>query len=394
VNIPRFSQEARLGVSQNGRMRTRAAILVRSGAEPPYSQSKPLEVAEVELDPPGPGEVLIRVHAAGLCHSDLSVIDGNRPRPLPMVLGHEAAGVVEELGAGVADLAVGDHVVTAFVPSCGHCEPCSSGRPALCEPGAASNTAGTLRSGARRLHRGGADLNHHLGVSAFAEHATVARDSLVRVDRTLRFDEAAVFGCAVITGTGAVINTAQLPRERSVAVIGLGGVGLSALLGARVQAARTLIAIDLSEQKLALARELGATHTFNASDPDCLAKVRESTRGGVEYAFEMAGSPRALELALKITRRGGTTVTAGLPHPQHMLPLSIVTLVAEERTLKGSYLGSCVPTRDIPRYIEWYQQGRLPVDRLLSETLSLDDINAGFDRLASGATVRQVVALG
>ncbi len=372
-------------------MRTRAAILVRSGADTPYERTKPLEVAEVDLDPPGPGEVLIRIRAAGLCHSDLSVIDGNRPRPLPMVLGHEAAGVVEELGAGVTDLAVGDHVVTAFVPSCGRCEPCSTGRPALCEPGAASNTAGTLRSGARRLHRGPVELHHHLGVSAFAEFATVARESLVRVDRSLGFDQAAVFGCAVITGTGAVINTAQLPRERSVAIIGLGGVGLSALLGARLQSARALIAVDLSETKLALARELGATHTVNAAAPDAIEHVRELTRGGVEYAFEMAGSPRAMDLALRITRRGGTTVTAGLPHPQHMLPLSIVTLVAEERTVKGSYLGSCVPSRDIPRYIDWYLQGRLPVNRLLSEKLRLDDINAGFDRLAGGATVRQVV---
>ncbi len=358
----------------------------------PYAQSQPLEVAEVELDPPGPGEVLIRIRAAGLCHSDLSVMDGTRPRPLPMVLGHEAAGVVEELGAGVTDLAVGDHVVTAFVPSCGQCEPCRAARPALCEPGAASNAAGTLRCGARRLHRGSVDLNHHLGVSAFAEYATVARESLVKVDRSLRFEAAALFGCAVVTGTGAVLNTAQLPRERSVAIVGLGGVGLAALLGARLQAAHTLVAIDLAEHKLALARELGATHTFNAAAPDVIGQVRELTHGGVEYAFEMAGSPRALETALRVTRRGGLTVTAGLPHPQHVLPMSIVTLVAEERTIKGSYLGSCVPSRDIPRYMDWYLQGRLPVDRLLSERLRLEDINCGFDRLASGATVRQVVA--
>lgn len=374
-------------------MKTRAAILVRSGDTAPYAKSRPLEVADVDLDPPGPGEVLVRMRAAGLCHSDLSVIDGNRPRPLPMVLGHEGAGVVEELGGGVTDLRVGDHVVTAFVPSCGHCEPCDIGRPALCEPGAASNGAGTLLSGARRLHRAGADLNHHLGVSAFAEYATVARNSLVKIDSALRFDEAAVFGCAVITGTGAVINTAQMPTERTAAVIGLGGVGLSAVLGARYQNARTLIAIDLSDAKLELARELGATHTFNARDPDCLERIRELTKGGVEYVFEMAGSQRAMELAVKITRRGGMTVTAGLPHPSVMLPMSQVTLVAEERTLKGSYLGSCVPSRDIPRYIEWYQAGRLPVNRLLSETLALDDINAGFDRLAGGETIRQVITL-
>lgn len=374
-------------------MRTRAAILTSSTAPRPYAASRPLEVAEIDLDPPGPGEVLLRMRAAGLCHSDLSVIDGNRPRPLPMVLGHEGAGIVEELGAGVVDLAVGDHVVTAFVPSCGHCDPCSGGRPALCEPGLVANTAGTLLSGARRLHRAAAPLNHHLGVSAFAEFATVARNSIVRVDRSLPFAEAAVFGCAVITGTGAVINTADLPRGRSVAVIGLGGVGLAALLGAVLREARTIVAIDLSPAKLALAQTLGATHAFLASDPDCLERVREVTRGGVEYAFEMAGSVKAFELAYRITRRGGTTVTAGLSHPQALFSVPHVGIVAEERTIKGSYLGSCVPARDIPRYIEWYQQGLLPVNRLLSETLRLDDINAGFDRLADGESTRQVVLL-
>lgn len=374
-------------------MKTRAAILTRMSAPAPYAESRPIEVADVELLPPGEGEVLLRMRAAGLCHSDLSVIDGNRPRPLPMVLGHEGAGIVEEVGPGVTDLVVGDHVVTAFVPSCGHCAPCEGGRPALCEPGLAANTAGTLLSGARRLRRAATELNHHMGVSAFAEYTTVSRQSVVKVDRSLGFAEAAVFGCAVITGTGAVINTAQLPLERSVAVIGLGGVGLAALLGARMQQARTLVAVDLSDDKLALARSLGATHTFNAADADCAEAIRAATSGGVEYAFEMAGSVKAMELAYRITRRGGTTVTAGLPHPQAQFSIAPTLLVAEERTIKGSYLGSCVPSRDIPRYIEWYQSGRLPVNLLLSETLQLDDINAGFDRLASGATLRQTLAL-
>jgi alcohol dehydrogenase len=374
-------------------MKTRAAILTRSGAPAPYAVSRPLEIAEIELAPPGPGEVLLRMGAAGLCHSDLSVIDGNRPRPVPMALGHEGAGVVEELGEGVNDLAVGDHVVTAFVPSCGHCAPCAGGRPALCEPGLVANTAGTLLSGARRLRRGAEEIHHHLGVSAFAEYATVSRNSLVKVDRSLTFAQAAVFGCAVITGTGAVINTADLPPGRSVAVIGLGGVGLAALLGARVREATTLVAIDLAEQKLAIASTLGATHTFNAGDPQCVEAVREATRGGVDFAFEMAGSAKAMELAYRITRRGGTTVTAGLSHPQSMFSIPHVGIVAEERTIKGSYLGSCVPSRDIPRYIEWFQAGKLPVDRLLSETISLEQINEGFDRLAAGTTLRQTVTL-
>lgn len=374
-------------------MKTRAAILTRVGAPAPYAISKPLEVAEIDLAPPGPGEVLLRMGAAGLCHSDLSVIDGNRPRPVPMALGHEGAGVVEEIGAGVTDLVVGDHVVTAFVPSCGHCAPCAGGRPALCEPGLAANTAGTLLGGGRRLRRGNEEIHHHLGVSAFAEYATLSRNSVVRVDRSLSFAQAAVFGCAVITGTGAVINTADLPKERSVAVIGLGGVGLAALLGARFREATTIVAIDLSEQKLAIAKSLGATHTFNAADPQCAEAVREATKGGVEFAFEMAGSVKAMELAYRITRRGGTTVTAGLSHPQSIFSIPHVGIVAEERTIKGSYLGSCVPARDIPRYIEWFQAGKLPVDKLLSETITLDQINEGFDRLAAGSTLRQTVTL-
>lgn len=374
-------------------MKTRAAILNAMGAATPYAQSRPLEIAEVELDPPGHGEVLVHMRAAGLCHSDLSVIDGNRPRPLPMVLGHEGAGVVEELGAGVTDLQVGDHVVTAFVPSCGHCAPCIDGRPALCEPGFASNSAGTLISGARRLHRAGHDLQHHLGVSAFADYATVSRKSLVRVDKSLSFEQAAVFGCAVITGTGAVINTAALPLERSVAVIGLGGVGLAALLGARYRRARVIVAVDLSEAKLALARELGATHTFNAADSKVAEAIREATSGGVEYAFEMAGAVKAMDLAYRITKRGGITVTAGLSHPQAMFSIPHVNIVAEERTIKGSYLGSCVPSRDIPRYIEWFQAGELPIDRLLSGSMPLEDINLGFDKLGAGEALRQTVLL-
>jgi alcohol dehydrogenase len=372
-------------------MKTRAAVLSAMGLPRPYASSRPLEIVELELDPPGPGEVLVRMRAAGLCHSDLSVIDGNRPRPLPMALGHEGAGVVEALGPDVTDLAVGDHVVTSFVPSCGHCQPCASGRPALCEPALASNSAGTLLSGSRRLHRGDAVVQHHLGVSAFADHATVARVSLVRVDPSLPFDEAAVFGCAVITGVGAVVNTAELPAGRSVAIVGLGGVGLAALLGARARAATTLVAVDLSPAKLALAKDLGATHAFSAADADCARQIREATGGGVEFAFEMAGSVKAMDLAYQITRRGGMTVTAGLSPPGALFSIPHVNLVAEERTIKGSYLGSCVPQRDVPRYIEWYRAGRLPVDRLLSEHVPLEDINAAFDRLASGETVRQVV---
>ena len=372
-------------------MKIRAAVLDKMGAEPPYAQSKPLRIVELELDPPGRSEVLVRVVAAGLCHSDLSVINGDRPRPMPMALGHESAGIVEQVGEDVTDLAVGDHVVMVFMPSCGHCIPCAEGRPALCEPGAAANGAGTLLSGKRRLHCDGAEINHHLGVSGFATHCVVSRRSVIKVDKSLPLDEAALFGCAVLTGVGAVVNTGRMQPGETAAVIGLGGVGLSSVLGAVASGARQIIAIDLSDDKLGLARQLGATHTVNARDPDAAEQVREISGGGVDFAFEMAGAVRAMELAYKITRRGGTTITAGLPPPGAALAVPIVQLVAEERTLKGSYIGTCVPTRDIPRFVALYQAGKLPVDRLMSGKLKLDDINEGFDRLHEGKAVRQVI---
>jgi alcohol dehydrogenase len=372
-------------------LKIKAAVLQAMGATPPYAVSRPLQIEEIDLAPPGADEVLIKIAAAGLCHSDLSVINGDRPRPMPMALGHEAAGVVAELGTGVTDLKVGDHVVVVFVPSCGSCAPCAEGRPALCEPGAAANAAGTLLSGVRRLTRGGEALNHHLGCSVFAEYATVSRRSVVKIDHSVPLDEAALFGCAVLTGVGAVVNTAQVRAGASVAVVGLGGVGLAALIGAHAAGARQIIAIDLSDARLEQARALGATHTINAGQTDALEYVRALTSGGVEFALEFAGSIRALDLAYRVTRRGGSTVTAGLPPSTALWPLPAVSLVAEERTLKGSYIGTCVPSRDIPRYIDLYLQGRLPVNKLLTGRLRLDEINRGFDLLQEGKAIRQVV---
>jgi alcohol dehydrogenase len=334
---------------------------------------------------------LIKIAAAGLCHSDLSVINGDRPRPLPMVLGHEASGVVEEVGAGVDDLVRGDHVVCVFVPSCGHCDPCSQGRPALCEPGAEHNGKGDLLTGEFRLHRAGNRVHHHCGISCFAEYATVSRRSLVKVQKDVPLHIAALMGCAVLTGAGAVFNGGDVEPGGKAAIVGLGGVGLAAILGAAANGAETIIAVDQFDRKLEMARELGATHTFNAADPDVVGKVKEATKGGVDAALEFAGSVKALEFSYAITRRGGTTVTAGLPNPKAMLTLPAVSLVAEERTLKGSYLGSGVPSRDIPRFLGLFNRGRMPVDKLLTHRISLDEINEGFDRLADGSAIRQVV---
>jgi alcohol dehydrogenase len=370
-----------------------AAVLRETGLSVPFAKSKPLRIEQCELDPPGPAEVLVRIHAASLCHSDLSVVDGSRPRVMPMVLGHEAAGEVVETGAGITDLIAGDKVVCVFVPNCGHCPRCHEGRPALCEPGAAANLAGTLLNGARRLRLAGAPVNHHLGVSGFAEYAVVSRTSLVKVPVDLNFETAALFGCAIITGVGAVLNTANVPVGSTVAVVGAGGVGLSCVLGAVLAGARRIIVVDLNKSKLTFAQELGATDAFDASANDIVAKLKAATSGGVDFAFETAGAAPALALAYQITRRGGTTVTAGLPNPNHQFSIPQISLTMEERTLKGSYMGSCVPQRDIPNYIEMWQRGRLPVERLVTHRIKLQEINEGFDLLASGDAGRILMAV-
>ena len=375
-------------------MKVRAAVLRRIGLPAPYAESRPLSIEEVELAELGPGELRVKIHAAGVCHSDLSAINGDRPWPVPIVPGHEAAAEVLEVGAGVLDVKVGDHVVLIFRPACGACPECAVGRPALCGPGGESNSTGSLLGGYKRLSLpAGGTLNHHLGCAAFAEYATVSRRSVVPIDRDLPWEQAALFGCAVLTGAGAVFNTAKIEAGARTAVVGLGGVGLSSLLAAVASGARDVVAVDMLPAKLELAKQLGATAVFDARDPDVIAKVKAATGGGVDYAFEMAGVVPALELAYRITRRGGTTVTAGLPNPAATWPLQAVSLIAEERTLKGSYIGSCVPSRDVPRFVAMFRAGRLPVDRLLSERIRLEDINAALDRLARGESIRQVILM-
>jgi len=373
-------------------MKIRAAVLQQMSIGRPYHETKPLVIKEVELNKPQAGEILVRIHAAGLCHSDLSVIDGNRPRPVPMVLGHEAAGEVTELGPGVKDLKEGDHVVFSFVPICGHCMPCMTARPALCENGVTANNKGVLLGGGIRLQ----DMNqhiihHHMGVSAFAEYVTVSRQSVVKIDDKLPFDIAALFGCAVITGVGAVINTAKLMLGQTVLITGLGGVGFAALLGALAGGAGKIIVADINKDKLAKALDLGAHEAVDSSDESALEKIRDLTNGGVDIGLEFAGVIQALEFTYNATARGGKTVTAGLPHPGQMMQLAPVKLVAEERTLQGSYLGSCIPSRDIPAYIALYQSGRLPVEKLMTHKLTLDEVNIGFERLAKGEAIRQII---
>ena len=375
-------------------MKTRAAVLREMGPPAPYVESTPLVATDLTLEPPGKDEILVRVRAAGLCHSDLSVINGSRPRVMPMALGHEAAGEVVTTGSADSSFEAGDHVVLAFVPACGECRFCVEGRPALCRPGGKANAAGTLLNGEiRQRDESGTPICHHLGVSAFSEHIVVSEHSAVKVPEDLPFDIAALFGCAVLTGAGMVLNTAAdaLPA-RSIAVFGLGGVGLSALLAAASQGPETLIAVDPVAAKRQLALELGAGAAVDPGEGDAVEQVKAAAGGaGVDLAVETAGSEVVLAQAYEATGLGGTTVTAGLPHPDRKLEIQATSLTAEERTLKGSYLGSCVPSRDIPRFIGMYRAGNLPVDRLLSEHLIPDQLNEGFDRLAGAETVRQVV---
>jgi|SRR5699024_1707447 len=372
-------------------MKTRGAVLQGMGFPMPYQDSKPLSIKTLNLDEPQANEVLIKVEAAGLCHSDLSVINGSRPRPMPMLLGHEAAGKIIEVGRGVSDFEKGDHVVCTFIPSCGQCIPCKEGRPALCELGAKSNENGEMLAGGRRLHLNGEYINHHLGVSGFSEYAVVSTHSIVKVNPSIPFETIALFGCAVITGVGAIVNTANIKPGSKVAIVGLGGIGLNAIMGAKLSGASQIIGLDINTNKLESAKKLGATSVYDSKKEGIVEYIKEYTNGGLDYVFETAGAIPAMNLAYNITKRGGTTITTGLPDPNQSVSLPQVTLTAEERTIKGSYVGSCIPQRDIPNFIELFKQDRLPVDSLLSTTISLEEINEGFDKLARGEVNRLVV---
>ncbi|MCF8609949.1 alcohol dehydrogenase catalytic domain-containing protein [Gordonia sp. HY285] len=364
-------------------MMIRGAVLEDIGRPTPYADSRPLSVSELDLAAPEPGELLVRIEAAGLCHSDLSVVDGNRVRPTPMVLGHEAAGIVEAVGSGEDSALIGRRVVMTFLPRCGDCAGCRTDGRTPCVVGSAANNEGVLLAGGTRLHRGGAPVAHHLGVSGFASHAVVDRRSVVPVDDDLPPAVAAVLGCAVLTGGGALLNAAPPQTSDSIMVVGLGGVGMAALLVATSLATGSdVIAVDSVPEKLALARELGATRTLTPAE---LGDIR------ADIVVEAAGNARAFETAVAATAVGGTTVTVGLPSPSARATISPLSLVAEARTVIGSYLGSAVPSRDIPRYVELWRAGRLPLEKLITSRIGLDDVNEAMDALVAGREVRQII---
>ena len=365
-------------------MKIRGAVLEASGRPRPYADSTPISITELELDPPGPGEVLVRIEAAGICHSDLSVVDGNRPRPIPMLLGHEAAGRVEQLGAGVSDLVVGQRVVMAFLPRCNKCAECRTDGKLPCSPGSAANNAGTLLGGGIRLHRDDTEIKHHLGVSGFATYAVVDQHSVVPVGDDVPPDIAAVLGCAVLTGGGAVINAGRPQPGQTVMVVGLGGVGMAALITALSLGEGEVIGVDSNPDKLTQATKFGASATYTPQD---VAELNIAA----PIVIEAAGHPRAFETALAATAPGGTTVTVGLPAPDARSSISPLALVAGARTIIGSYLGSAVPSRDIPVFAQLWRDGKLPVEKLISSRIALSDINSAMDQLADGNAIRQVI---
>lgn len=363
------------------------AVLEAIGRPSPFAESRPLTISQLDLAEPGPGELLVRIEVAGLCHSDLSVVDGNRPRPVPMLLGHEASGIVEQLGAGVTDVAVGERVVMTFLPRCGDCEGCASNGLRPCVRGTVANTEGTLFGGGLRLTRGDEVVRHHLGVSAFATHAVVSRASVVPVPLDVPAEVAALLGCAVLTGGGAVINAGRPVAGQTVIVVGLGGVGMAALITAIALEGVSVIAVDGVSSKRALALELGAVAAYSPVD---------AAGAGIQapIVIEAAGNARALEAAIGFTSPGGRTITVGLPPADARISVSPTALVAEGRSIIGSYLGSAVPSRDIPTFVELWRAGRLPVEQLISSRITLDQINEGMDALAAGTAIRQLIDLG
>jgi len=322
----------------------------------------------------------------------LSVINGSRIMPLPLVLGHEGSGEVVELGSAIKDIKVGDHVSFQFSPSCGRCRRCLEGRPQVCELAAATKGKGELMSGGSRLtDLDGNVLNHHTGISCMSQYSVVDRGSVVVIDKSINIQDAALFGCAVMTGVGAVINTARIRPGDTVAIIGLGGVGLNGIIGAKLAGAETIVAIDIDPSKFIRAKELGATHCFDSKNKDTIEAIRDLTNGGVDFAIDLAGVIAAMETAYQIIRYGGSVVTAGLSPINTQFSFNHSDLVAQEKSILGSYMGSCVPVRDIPRFLNLYLQGRLPVDKLIDGKITFDNLNQGFDKLSKGEVVRQIL---
>ena len=364
-------------------MKSSAAILWEAG--------KPLDVKEIDVAEPRAGEVAVDIAAAGLCHSDLSMIGGDIPQPLPAVAGHEAAGIVSAVGSGVDSVAVGDHVIMVYRPYCGRCKQCARGRPGLCSTAAQVRVTGLMPDGTSRLSDDGTDLFHFSGVSAFSQKAVVPENGVIKVDDDLPLDVLAVVGCAVMTGYGAVVNAAAMRPGESALVFGAGGVGLNAIQGARISGANPIIAVDRSEAALALARELGATDVVNPEEEDVAEAVGKIVAEGVDHVFEAVGAGPLIELGIDLLAPGGSVIVIGAPPLTTSVAISPLRLLSEEKSVVGSLYGSSNFRLDVPRILGLWKAGELKIDPLVKHHFQLDQINEGFKALREGLDGRAVL---
>jgi S-(hydroxymethyl)glutathione dehydrogenase / alcohol dehydrogenase len=364
-------------------MKTRAAVL--------YGRHQPFVVEEVDLDPPGPGEVLVEMAAGGVCHSDWSVVEGTIPKEFPIILGHEGSAVVREVGEGVRLVKPGDHVILSWIPDCGHCRYCVGGQSNLCD-GRQPYADGTLGNGIMRFHKEGRRIRHFNGVSSFSEYAVVPERGCVPVDPRVPLDRAALIGCAVSTGVGAVLFSARVSPGSTMAVFGAGGVGLNAVQGGAIANASRIIAVDVNRRKLALALEFGATDVVDASEVDPVAAIVEATGGeGVDFSFEAIGRTETIRQAFECTRKAGTAVAIGIAPKEALIQIPPQLLVYGERRLIGSFYGSTRPRADFRRFADLYLDGKLRLDQLVTREYRLDEINEGFRAMNEGEVARGII---
>ena len=364
-------------------MKVKAAVLYRAG--------EPFQVQKVDLAPPKSREVLVRVSAAGVCHSDWHVVSGSTGHPMPVILGHEGSGVVEAVGPDVQRVGVGDHVALNWAPNCGTCFYCQHGQPSLCSTYVEPIWAGTMLDGTTRFSIEGLPLYHFSGLACFAERTVVPEQCCVPISKDVPLQIAALIGCAVTTGVGAVLNTANIAFGSSVVVFGAGGVGLSIVMGAKLAGANPILVVDTSEEKLALAKEFGA-HAGKITDSEDIEWIRRLTEGrGADTVFEAIGIPSVQERCLEATRPGGVVVFAGISPMGSGTNLPGAILVRQEITVKGSYYGSSDPSRDFPKFADFYLKGQLDLDRLVTRTFGLDQINEAYHEMLTGRTARGII---
>jgi S-(hydroxymethyl)glutathione dehydrogenase/alcohol dehydrogenase len=355
-----------------------------------YESNKPLQVEEVTLDEPQDQEVLVKMVATGLCHTDVHFIHGEAPVPVPVVLGHEGAGIVEKVGPGVTTVQPGDHVVLMVAWSCGKCRFCVEGQPGMCTEWVMYNMMGTLPGGAKRLHKGDQELNHFFCQSSFAEYAVVHERTAIKVPQDAPLDVVCLLGCGTTTGIGSVLNRAKLKSGESIVIYGCGGVGLSAVLGARLAGAGKIIAVDMLDRKLEKAKELGADFVINATQEDPPQRVMEITGGGADYSVECIGNVDVMAQAFASIHNAGTCVVAGMAPIDKVIPIASFELLMG-KTLTGTLQGNIRPPVDVPKYVDLYMGGKLPIDKLITRSYSLDSINEAVLALEKGEVIRSVI---